>query len=44
VPASGNPIDLPAVFVHEIRDGRIAAERQYWGLLEFLVQTGVIGN
>jgi ketosteroid isomerase-like protein len=44
VPASGRPIDLPAVFVHEVRDDLIVAERQYWGLLEFLVQTGVIGG
>lgn len=44
VPASGNPIDLPAVFAHEIRDGLVFAERQYWGILEFLVQTGVIGR
>jgi hypothetical protein len=33
VPASGRPIDLPAVFVHEIRDGLVVGERQYWGLL-----------
>jgi SnoaL-like polyketide cyclase len=37
VPASGRPIDLPAVFVHEVRDDLVVAERQYWGLLEFLV-------
>jgi ketosteroid isomerase-like protein len=43
VPASGRRIDLPAVFVHEVRDGLVVAERQYWGLLEFLVQTGVVG-
>jgi SnoaL-like domain len=44
VPASGRPIDLPAVFVHEVRDDLLVAERQYWGLLEFLVQTGVVGG
>jgi hypothetical protein len=44
VPATGRPIDLPAVFMHEIRDGWVVAERQYWGLLEFLVQTGIIGG
>jgi hypothetical protein len=44
VPASGRPIDLPAVFVHEVRDDLVVAERQYWGLLEFLVQIGVIGG
>jgi hypothetical protein len=44
VPASGRPIDLPAVFVHEVRDDLVVAERQYWGLLEFLVQTGVVGG
>ena len=43
VPASGRSIDLPAVFVHEVDGELIVAERQYWGLLEFLVQTGVIG-
>jgi predicted ester cyclase len=44
VPPTGRPIDLPAVFVHEIRDAHVGAERQYWGLLEFLVQTGVVGG
>ena len=44
VPASGRPIDLPAAFVHEVRDDLVVAERQYWGLLEFLVQTGVVGG
>jgi len=44
VPPTGRPIDLSAVVVHEISDGRIVAERQYWGLLEFLVQIGVIGT
>jgi hypothetical protein len=44
VPPTGRPIDLPAVFVHEVRDGVVVAERQYWGLLEFLVQTGVVGG
>jgi hypothetical protein len=44
VPPTGRPIDLPAVLVHEIKDRKVAAERQYWGLLEFLVQIGVIGN
>ena len=44
VPPTGRPIDLPGVLVHTIADGHVAAERQYWGLLEFLVQTGVIGD
>jgi SnoaL-like polyketide cyclase len=44
VPPSGRPIDLAAVFVHQVRGGLVAAERQYWGLLEFLVQTGVVGG
>jgi ketosteroid isomerase-like protein len=44
VPPTGRSIDLPAVFVHEVRDGLVVAERQYWGLLEFLVQIGVIGG
>lgn len=45
VPPTNRPIDLPAVFVHGVGDdGRIVAERQYWGLLEFLVQTGVVGG
>jgi hypothetical protein len=44
VPPTGRPIDLPAVLVHEVADGKVAAERQYWGLLEFLVQTGVIAR
>jgi hypothetical protein len=44
VPPTGRSIDLPAVFVHEVRDGLVVAERQYWGLLEFLVQVGVIGG
>jgi predicted ester cyclase len=44
VPPSGRQIDLPAVFVHEVRDDLIVVERQYWGLLEFLVQIGVVGG
>ena len=44
VPATGRPVDLPAVFVHEIEDRKVAAERQYWGLLEFLVQIGTLGS
>jgi hypothetical protein len=35
---------LPAVLVHEVADGKVVVERQYWGLLEFLVQIGVIGE
>jgi hypothetical protein len=44
VPPTGRSIDLPAVFVHEARDDLVVVERQYWGLLEFLVQIGVIGG
>jgi hypothetical protein len=44
VPPTGRSLDLPAVFVHEVRDDLAVAERQYWGLLEFLVQIGVIGS
>jgi predicted ester cyclase len=44
VPPTGRRVDLPAVFVHEVADGKVVAERQYWGLLEFLVQIGVIGE
>jgi predicted ester cyclase len=44
LPPSGRAIDLNAVFVHEVRDGRVVAERQYWGLLEYLVQIGVLGG
>jgi hypothetical protein len=44
VPPTGRSIDVPAVFLHEVRDGLVVAERQYWGLLEFLVQIGVIGG
>ena len=44
VPPSGRAIDLPAAFVHEVRDELVIVERQYWGLLEFLVQVGVIGS
>jgi hypothetical protein len=29
--------------VHELRAQRISAERQYWGLLEYLVQIGAVG-
>ena len=39
--ATGKPIDLPGVFVHEVgEDGSLVAERQYWGLLELLAQIG----
>jgi hypothetical protein len=44
VPPTGRSIDLPAVFVHEVRDELVVAERQYEGLLEFLVQIGVVGG
>jgi predicted ester cyclase len=44
LPPSGRAIDLNAVFVHEVRDERVVAERQYWGLLEYLVQVGVLGG
>jgi hypothetical protein len=44
VPPTGRSIDLPAVVVHEIRGDLVDAERQYWGLLEFLVQIGVLGD
>ena len=44
VPPTGRSIDLPAILVHQVRDDLVVAERQYWGLLEFLVQTGVIGG
>jgi hypothetical protein len=39
--ATGKPIDLAGVFVHEVDDeGLILAERQYWGMLELLTQIG----
>jgi hypothetical protein len=44
VPPTGRSIDLPGVLVHEVRDDLVVAERQYWGLLEFLVQVGVVGD
>jgi predicted ester cyclase len=44
VPPTGRPIDLPGAVVHEVSEGKVIAERQYWGLLEFLVQIGVIGS
>ena len=44
LPPTGRSIDLPGVLVHEVVDGRVVVERQYWGLLEFLVQVGVIGD
>jgi hypothetical protein len=44
VPPTARSIDLPAILVHQVRDDLVVAERQYWGLLEFLVQTGVIGG
>jgi SnoaL-like domain len=40
---SARSIELPAIFVHELRAQRISAERQYWGLLEYLVQIGAVG-
>jgi predicted ester cyclase len=44
VPPTGRRVDLPAVLMHEVADGKVVVERQYWGLLEFLVQVGVIGE
>jgi hypothetical protein len=43
-PPTGRSIDLPGVLVHEVRDDLVVTERQYWGLLEFLVQVGVVGD
>ena len=37
--ATGRPIDITGVIVHEVgEDGRIVAERHYWGMLELLAQ------
>jgi predicted ester cyclase len=44
VPPTGRPIDLAGAVVHEVSEDKVIAERQYWGLLEFLVQIGVIGS
>lgn len=40
---SGRTFELPAMLVHDVRAERISAERQYWGLLEYLVQIGAVG-
>lgn len=44
LPGTGRSIDLNAVFIHEVRGDRVVAERQHWGLLEYLVQIGAVGG
>lgn len=43
--ATGRPIDIMGVFVHEVdEEGLVVAERQYWGLLELLTQLGLFST
>ena len=44
LPATNEAIELAAAFVHETEGGEIVAERQYWGVLERLVQLGLVGG
>jgi ketosteroid isomerase-like protein len=41
-PATGRPMDIEGVIVHELDDdGLVVAERQYWNMLELLAQLGM---
>ncbi len=43
--ATGRPMDITGVLVHEANEeGLIVAERQYWGMLEVLVQLGLFST
>jgi len=46
VGATGKPIDITGVIVHEVDEdeGLVVAERQYWGLLELLAQLGLFST
>jgi hypothetical protein len=45
VPATGTPIAITGVIVHEVdEEGLVVAERQYWGLLELLAQLGLFSS
>jgi hypothetical protein len=45
VGATGRPIDIMGVIVHEVdEEGFVVAERQYWGLLELLAQLGLFST
>ena len=42
MPATGKPYRIRGVSVGTLRDGKIAQNRDYWNMAEFLVQIGVI--
>jgi predicted ester cyclase len=42
LPPTGKPFRLPAVFLYELRDGRIVRERRIYDFTGLLVQVGVL--
>jgi steroid delta-isomerase-like uncharacterized protein len=42
IPPTGNPVNVDAVSVHRIADGKIAETWQVWDTLGFLQQLGVV--
>jgi steroid delta-isomerase-like uncharacterized protein len=42
LPGTGKPFRMPAVFVYELRDGRIVRERRIYDFTGLLVQIGVL--
>lgn len=42
LPPTGRRFDVPGVSVVRLRDGRIAQERDYWNLADYLGQVGLM--
>jgi steroid delta-isomerase-like uncharacterized protein len=42
IPPTGRPIDVSAISIHQLRDGKIAETWEVWDTLGFLQQIGVI--
>ena len=43
LPATGRAMDITGAVVLEVADGQVTAERQYWPLVDTLVQLGFVG-
>jgi len=42
IPATGKRVELPCASVMEFKDGLVAAERNYWDLMEAFQQMGLL--
>jgi steroid delta-isomerase-like uncharacterized protein len=42
IPPTGRPIDVSAISIHQLRDGKIAETWEVWDTLGFLQQLGVV--